>query len=255
MWLLWGLLIVQVVKGQHGPHVPDSGVAVTAEGQLYNGKPESAAAGNPEPLMGAATGYSTRYGGGQGSNYNGGYNSGYDNNNHGGSYSNYGGNSYDSGYGSGNSYNNYGCYGRQPGMYGDASYDCKTFQVCQADGRLDTMYCPPYTRFNNYLGVCDWHFKVDSYCNPLYKEEYNNNYNSYSSSNYDSGSYNNNNNYGNTGYDNYNKGSSYSSGSNNYGGGSSNYNGAYSTNVGTGYNTYNSGYRTPIYGLAAGGKY
>lgn len=63
---------------------------------------------------------------------------------------------YDSGYTG-------GCYGRPAGYYGDASYDCKTFQVCQSDGRLDTMYCPPYTRFNNYLGVCDWHFKVRYY--------------------------------------------------------------------------------------------
>ncbi|OQV22665.1 hypothetical protein BV898_03490 [Hypsibius exemplaris] len=63
------------------------------------------------------------------------------------------------------------CYGQYPGMTGNVDYDCKTYSVCQADGRLDVLYCPPYTRFNNYLGVCDWHFKVDSYCQPLYKEE------------------------------------------------------------------------------------
>lgn len=45
-------------------------------------------------------------------------------------------------------------------MTGNVDYDCKTYSVCQADGRLDILYCPPYTRFNNYLGVCDWHFKV-----------------------------------------------------------------------------------------------
>ena len=52
------------------------------------------------------------------------------------------------------------CYGQYPGMYGNADYDCKSYSVCQADGRLDVLHCPPYTRFNNYLGVCDWHFKV-----------------------------------------------------------------------------------------------
>ncbi|GAV04695.1 hypothetical protein RvY_14940 [Ramazzottius varieornatus] len=75
------------------------------------------------------------------------------------------------------------CYGQYPGMYGNAEYDCKSYSVCQADGRLDVLYCPPYTRFNNYLGVCDWHFKVDSYCNPLYKEEP---YNSYEKPSYGS---------------------------------------------------------------------
>ncbi|GAU94794.1 hypothetical protein RvY_06508-2 [Ramazzottius varieornatus] len=88
-----------------------------------------------------------------------------------GSYSGGGG-----GYDGGSNYggdNNYGfdCYGKKPGMYGDASYDCRIYHVCQADGRSDTLYCPKWTRFNNYNGVCDWHFKVDNYCNPLYKED------------------------------------------------------------------------------------
>ena len=36
----------------------------------------------------------------------------------------------------------------------------RIYHVCQADGRSDTLYCPKWTRFNNYNGVCDWHFKV-----------------------------------------------------------------------------------------------
>ncbi|XP_055343941.1 uncharacterized protein LOC129592027 [Paramacrobiotus metropolitanus] len=76
-----------------------------------------------------------------------------------------------SNYGGGAEYSsdNYGfdCYGKKPALYGDANYDCRIYHVCQADGRSDTIKCPKWTRFNNYLGICDWHFKVDNYCNPL----------------------------------------------------------------------------------------
>lgn len=36
----------------------------------------------------------------------------------------------------------------------------RIYHVCQADGRSDTLKCPKWTRFNNYLGICDWHFKA-----------------------------------------------------------------------------------------------
>jgi len=85
------------------------------------------------------------------------------------SYSSYGGGG--GNYGGGPEYNNdnYGfdCYGKKPALYGDANYDCRIYHVCQADGRSDTIKCPKWARFNNYLGICDWHFKVDNYCNPL----------------------------------------------------------------------------------------
>jgi hypothetical protein len=47
-------------------------------------------------------------------------------------------------------------------MYGSPTYDCQVFFICQADGRLDPMPCPQGTRFNNYLGVCDWPQKVNT---------------------------------------------------------------------------------------------
>ncbi|OQV21906.1 hypothetical protein BV898_04119 [Hypsibius exemplaris] len=62
------------------------------------------------------------------------------------------------------------CYGYPPGTTGDPETECYTFEVCQSDGRLDLFYCPDYTKFNNYLGVCDWYWNVDSYCNPYYQE-------------------------------------------------------------------------------------
>ncbi|GAU94797.1 hypothetical protein RvY_06509 [Ramazzottius varieornatus] len=65
----------------------------------------------------------------------------------------------------------FNCYGKPPALYGDANYDCRIFHVCQADGRGDTLHCPKDTKFNNYLGVCDWEFKIDRTCMPLYKEE------------------------------------------------------------------------------------
>ncbi|OQV21886.1 hypothetical protein BV898_04099 [Hypsibius exemplaris] len=64
------------------------------------------------------------------------------------------------------------CLGHQPGMYGSPTYQCQVFFICQADGRLDPMNCPQGTRFNNYLGVCDWPQKVDANCNPIYSENY-----------------------------------------------------------------------------------
>jgi hypothetical protein len=233
-----GLLALVPLAGvfaQNGPFVPDAGlvpIPVTDGG-----------IGQSEPLIGAATGYSSpsyssKYTPRSQGNYGGNYDSGYGNSN------------YESGYGG-----NGGCYGRPAGMYGDASYDCKTFQVCQADGRLDTLYCPPYTRFNNYLGVCDWHFKVDSYCNPLYKEEYNNNYDSgYGNNNYNSN--NNNNNYAQPAisYEKpYSSGNSYSGnsyGGNSYGGNSYSGGGNYNS-YGSGSSNYNSGYKSaaPVYNL------
>jgi len=85
---------------------------------------------------------------------------------------------------------NYGfqCAGKKPAFYGDASQDCKVFYICQSDGRTDTFRCPKWTRFNNYLGICDWHFKVDNGCNPL--DTYENNYQpSYSPPSYSQPSY------------------------------------------------------------------
>ncbi|OQV21879.1 hypothetical protein BV898_04093 [Hypsibius exemplaris] len=79
---------------------------------------------------------------------------------------------YDSGSSYGSGYTTQSCYGQTPGMFGNPSYDCKSFSICQSDGRLDIMDCPAYTRFNNYLMVCDWPYKTDSYCNPIYKDEY-----------------------------------------------------------------------------------
>ena len=78
----------------------------------------------------------------------------------------------------------FSCQGKAPALYGDANHDCRIFHVCQSDGRGDTLHCPKDTKFNNYLGVCDWEFKIDRTCMPMYKEE------QYSAgnSNYDSGS-------------------------------------------------------------------
>ncbi|GAU88801.1 hypothetical protein RvY_01435 [Ramazzottius varieornatus] len=64
------------------------------------------------------------------------------------------------------------CLGHPPGMYGSPTYGCQVFFICQSDGRLDPMPCPQGTRFNNYLGVCDWPSKVDANCNPIYSENY-----------------------------------------------------------------------------------
>ncbi|OWA51433.1 hypothetical protein BV898_15914 [Hypsibius exemplaris] len=126
-------------------------------------------------LVAAASSYSS--GPQQSGQYNSGYQSG-----------GYGSATYGSGYSgsqvqSGN--NNYGqggydarpetygfsCYGKPAALYGDGNYDCRIFHVCQADGRGDTLHCPPKTRFNNYLGVCDWEFKIDRTCLPTYQEE------------------------------------------------------------------------------------
>ncbi|XP_055356106.1 adhesive plaque matrix protein-like [Paramacrobiotus metropolitanus] len=82
-------------------------------------------------------------------------------------YSSYYGSSYSGGLYSDSQYGG-GCYGKPVGYRGDPSYDCKVFDVCQSDGRFDRFYCPDYTRFNNYLSICDWADKVDSYCNPIY---------------------------------------------------------------------------------------
>ncbi|OQV21575.1 hypothetical protein BV898_04477 [Hypsibius exemplaris] len=80
------------------------------------------------------------------------------------------------------------CAGKKPAFYGDAAQDCKVFYICQSDGRTDTFRCPKWTRFNNYLGICDWHFKVDNSCNPL--DTYENNYQpSYSPPSYSPPSY------------------------------------------------------------------
>jgi len=88
----------------------------------------------------------------------------------------------------GDSYGGFQCAGKKPAFYGDASQDCKVFYICQSDGRTDTFRCPKWTRFNNYLGICDWHFKVDNSCNPL--DTYENNYQpSYSPPSYSPPSY------------------------------------------------------------------
>ncbi|OWA51434.1 hypothetical protein BV898_15915 [Hypsibius exemplaris] len=118
----------------------------------YGSEPMAAASSGPN-MISASNSYDSYS---SGSSYGGGGGGG-------------GGNNYESNYGG----DNYGfdCYGKKPAYYGDGNYDCKVYHVCQADGRSDTFYCPKWTRFNNYLGICDWHFKVDSYCNPLYKEE------------------------------------------------------------------------------------
>ncbi|GAU88808.1 hypothetical protein RvY_01441-2 [Ramazzottius varieornatus] len=211
------LNFVPGIFGQSGPLIPEHGVV-----SVKAAHPSAAEKTNmvpPEPLLASASGNMPNYQQ-AGSSY-GGYQGG--------------SGGYDSGYGPGTSG---GCYGRPAGYYGDADYDCKTFKVCQSDGRLDTLYCPPYTRFNNYLSVCDWHFKVDAYCNPLYKEEYNYNYES--------------NNYGGGGY----------GGGGNGGGGSGNYGGSGGGSYGA--NTYQqpvityerpmgSSYGSPGYGGGGGG--
>lgn len=90
--------------------------------------------------------------------------------------------------GYGDSYGGFQCAGKKPAFYGDAGQDCKVFYICQSDGRTDTFRCPKWTRFNNYLGICDWHFKVDNSCNPL--DTYENNYQpSYSPPSYSPPSY------------------------------------------------------------------
>ncbi|GAU88792.1 hypothetical protein RvY_01427 [Ramazzottius varieornatus] len=63
------------------------------------------------------------------------------------------------------------CYGHPYGYYGNPEYECKTFHFCAEDGRLSSFECPPYTRFNNYLSICDWPHKVDYNCDPVYKDE------------------------------------------------------------------------------------
>lgn len=63
----------------------------------------------------------------------------------------------------------FSCHGKHPSFYGDAGHECRVFHICQKDGRQDTFKCPKWTRFNNYLGVCDWHFKIDHSCNPIHK--------------------------------------------------------------------------------------
>ncbi|XP_055338724.1 keratin-associated protein 6-2-like [Paramacrobiotus metropolitanus] len=140
------------------------------------------------------------------SDYGGGYGGG----GYGGGYGGGGGGGYGGGYGSQTgpgyygpeSYGDYGygfeCAGKKPAFYGDSKQDCKVFYICQSDGRTDTFRCPKWTRFNNYLGICDWHFKVDNGCNPLdtYEQSYGNNYgggysggNSYGGGGYSKGGY------------------------------------------------------------------
>jgi len=120
----------------------------------------------------------SEYGGYGGGGYSGGGGGG------GGGYSGgggYGGSQTGPGY-YGPETNDYGygfeCAGKKPAFYGDAKQDCKVFYICQSDGRTDTFRCPKWTRFNNYLGICDWHFKVDNGCNPLdtYEQSYGNSY-------------------------------------------------------------------------------
>ena len=50
------------------------------------------------------------------------------------------------------------CKGKPAGYIGDASTQCRGYFVCQDDGRLDVFRCPEYTRFNNQLKLCDWHW-------------------------------------------------------------------------------------------------
>ncbi|XP_055343879.1 uncharacterized protein LOC129591986 [Paramacrobiotus metropolitanus] len=155
--------------------------SVRSEGKTSNGNAGSAQPNMEIPLQAAASSHSKqlRSGGYSMQNY--------------GSLQNYGGNS-DS-YGGNGGYESsplaygFNCYGRAPALYGDGNYDCRIFHVCQADGRQDTLYCPKKTRFNNYLGVCDWEDKIDRTCMPLYKEEYSYNGNSYGSQNYEQGGY------------------------------------------------------------------
>ncbi|XP_055356482.1 uncharacterized protein LOC129601647 [Paramacrobiotus metropolitanus] len=67
------------------------------------------------------------------------------------------------------------CLGNPAGMYGSPTYNCQVYYICQTDGRLDAMPCAAGTKFNNYLGVCDWPEKVDANCNPLFTDVYNSN--------------------------------------------------------------------------------
>ena len=58
-------------------------------------------------------------------------------------------------------YYTFSCDHRVTGYYGDPLYDCRIFHVCHASGR-DTFFCPAWTRFNNYLQICDWPQKVNT---------------------------------------------------------------------------------------------
>ncbi|GAU88807.1 hypothetical protein RvY_01440 [Ramazzottius varieornatus] len=59
------------------------------------------------------------------------------------------------------------CAGKPAGYFGDPRTQCRNYVVCQDDGRLDEFRCPEFTRFNNQLLLCDWHWMVDERCNPV----------------------------------------------------------------------------------------
>merc|ERR1719245_2493252 len=47
------------------------------------------------------------------------------------------------------------------GIFADQDTGCKVFHFCQADGRMDSFFCPNLTLFNQKFFVCDWSYNVD----------------------------------------------------------------------------------------------
>jgi len=55
-----------------------------------------------------------------------------------------------------------------PGIYADTETGCQVFHYCQADGRMDSFFCPNLTLFNQQYFVCDWEYNVDCNSAPQY---------------------------------------------------------------------------------------
>ena len=47
------------------------------------------------------------------------------------------------------------------GYYADTTLDCRVFHICDNFGRRVPIACPPLTRFNQIVRVCDWADNVD----------------------------------------------------------------------------------------------
>jgi len=54
------------------------------------------------------------------------------------------------------------------GIYADTETGCQVFHYCQADGRMDSFFCPNLTLFNQQYFVCDWEYNVDCNSAPQY---------------------------------------------------------------------------------------
>merc|ERR1711970_1418667 len=55
-----------------------------------------------------------------------------------------------------------------PGIFADTETGCQVFHYCQADGRMDSFFCPNLTLFNQQYFVCDWEYNVDCSSAPQY---------------------------------------------------------------------------------------